>query len=527
NAKGFISMWAMGLNQSRFGVDKNFALLNLSLMTGQVGKKGSGPFSLTGQPNAMGGREVGGMSTLLAAHRDQSNPAHRQEVAKFWKVNQLPDKPGLTATQMFDALDSGELKAIWIICTNPMVSLPQLNKMEKALQNARFVVVQDISNRSDTTQFADLLLPAAGWLEKAGTMTNSDRRINYLPKVIDPPGEALADAEILIRFANAMGYDGFNYQNISEVYDEHCQLTKGTNIDISGLNHARLQKEGSFQWPVPYIDHQGTSRLFTDKKFHTPSQKAVFNVPQQSQIPNERPDDTYPLILTTGRIRDQWHTMTKTGKVNKLNQHYPIPFLEIHPVDAMIRGLKEGDIAEVENERGEVRVKVQITRNIRSGVVFLPMHWGKMLNQKFSRANNLTANRYDPVSKEPDYKYSTVEVTKFIKPKQKICIIGAGAAAYQFIKTYRSINKRDEIHVFSKEQHPFYNRVLLPEYISEHLHWEALEKLKKNELDKLRVKLYPNSTIEKLDREAKQIFDEQDNCYQYDILIGATGSRPF
>ncbi len=527
NAKGFISMWAMGLNQSVFGVDKNVALLNLSLITGHIGKPGSGPLSLTGQPNAMGGREVGGMSTLLAAHRDQQNPQHRAEVARYWEVDDLPAKPGLTATQMFDALDSGELKAIWIICTNPLVSLPHANKMEWALSKAKFVVVQDISHRSDTGKHADLLLPAAGWLEKAGTMTNSDRRITYLPKVLDAPGEALPDAEILCRFAQEMGFPGFDYPDQAAVYTEHCQLTKGTHIDISGLSHERLIKEGSFQWPVPYEDHPGTPRLFTDHQFYTPSQKAQFNVPQGSQRASEPPNLEHPLILTTGRIRDQWHTMTRTGKVNKLNTHYPTPFLEIHPGDALDRNLKEGNLATISNARGEVRVKVRITNTIKPGVVFLPMHWGKVLNHSAGRANNLTANRYDPASKEPDFKYATVQVRKYRKPRQKICVIGAGAAAYRFIQSYRALNKQDEIHVFSREAYPFYNRVLLPEYVSDHLSWEGLEKIKRNELRKLNVHLHGETSVEELDLTQKTLLDSKGFPHHYDVLIGATGSRPY
>lgn len=200
-SEGFMSLWAMGLNQSAVGVDKNTALLNLSLLTGHVGKPGSGPFSLTGQPNAMGGREVGGMANLLAVHKDLANPEHRQEVADFWGVDEISPNPGLTATEMFDALESGKMKAIWIICTNPLVSLPDSRRVEKALAKAKFVVVQEISHKADTAKHADLLLPAAGWLEKEGTMTNSERRISYLPKGINAPGEALSDVEILLRFA--------------------------------------------------------------------------------------------------------------------------------------------------------------------------------------------------------------------------------------------------------------------------------------------------------------------------------------
>ena len=278
-ANGFISMWAMGLNQSSIGSNKNFALINLSLITGQVGKPGSGPFSLTGQPNAMGGREVGGMANLLAVHKDLFNEEHRREVAQFCGVDSISDKAGFTATEMFDALENGKLKAVWIICTNPLVSLPNINSIERAMQNAKFVVVQDISHKSDTVAYADLVLPAAGWLEKEGTMTNSERRISYLPKEINPPGEAKADVEILCEFAKKMGFRGFNYNSTEEIYSEYCAMTKGTNIDISHLNYDRLKNEGTFQWPVPEYRHAGTPRLFEDKKFYTPSEKAIFNVP--------------------------------------------------------------------------------------------------------------------------------------------------------------------------------------------------------------------------------------------------------
>lgn len=527
DAKGFISMWTMGLNQSVIGVDKNLSLLNLSLLTGQIGKPGSGPFSLTGQPNAMGGREVGGMASLLAAHRDLGNPKHRQEVQEFWGGKQIKGEPGLTATEMFDALESGKMKAIWIICTNPIVSLPNAKKIERALEKAHFVIVQDISHNSETTKYADLLLPAAGWLEKEGTMTNSERRISYLPKVIDPPGEALPDAEILWRFAQEMDYGGFDYANASEVYDEYCLMTKGTNIDISGLSHERLKKEGSFQWPVPTAEHRGTPRLFQDQKYFTSNGKAHFNAPRQLYNKSEAPTPEYPLVLNTGRVRDQWHTRTKTGKVKRLLTHIPAPFLEMNKVDAYLRNLKEGDIAVVKSRRGSVRVKVKINYDIRERVVFLPMHWGKILNDDFSRANNLTNDLVDPISKEPDFKYCAVQVEKYKKPKQKIVVVGAGAAAYRFIQTYREKNREDELHIFSKEEHPFYNRVLLPEYVNEELPWESLLKLKQGELKKLKVNLYPNNGIQKINAQEKTVVDDLGQTHTYDLLIMATGSRAF
>ncbi|MBP2833619.1 molybdopterin-dependent oxidoreductase [Aquimarina sp. U1-2] len=527
DAKGFITLWAMGLNQSSVGVYKNNALLNLSLLTGHIGKPGSGPFSLTGQPNAMGGREVGGMANLLAAHKDLSNPNHRREVANFWGGKEISEKPGLTATEMFDALETGKLKAVWIICTNPLISLPNASKIENALKKAKFVIVQDISHNSETTEYADLLLPAAGWIEKEGTMTNSERRITYLNKVVDPPGEALPDAEILWNFARKMGYRGFDYTTVEEVYNEHCLLTKGTNIDVSGLNYNRLKVEGSFQWPVAHANHQGTARLFTDKKFYTDTQRAKFVVPRFTKPTSELLTQDYPLILTTGRVRDQWHTRTKTGKVKKLMNHIPGPYLEINQVDAFLRKIKEGDIVMVKSKRGQVQVTAKVSDAIKHGVVFLPMHWGKPFGNDFGRANNLTTSIVDSISKEPDFKFSAVQVAKYIKPKQKICIIGAGTAAYRFIQTYRQYNTNDEIVVFSKELHPFYNRVLLPEYVSEELSWEQLQKMREGSMNDLNVELSIENPVIEIHRNEKYLIDSKGEKHDYDIVVLATGSRPF
>jgi anaerobic selenocysteine-containing dehydrogenase/NADPH-dependent 2,4-dienoyl-CoA reductase/sulfur reductase-like enzyme/bacterioferritin-associated ferredoxin len=524
-SNGFLSLWAMGLNQSVMGVNKNIALISLNLITGQIGKPGSGPFSLTGQPNAMGGREVGGLATTLAAHRSLSNEEHRNEVAQFWGVRSISDRPGLTATQLVDAMESGNLKAIWIICTNPLVSLPNLHRVEEAFRKARFVVVQDISKRSDTLAFADLILPAAGHFEKEGTMTNSERRISYLSKVVDPPGEALPDTSILCMFAREMGFSGFDYTSSSEIFEEHCALTRGTNLDITGLTHKRLVEEGSFQWPVPSTNLPGTNRLFTDHQFYTPNAKARFlpvDTPE-SQPPNVTP--SLPLILTTGRIRDQWHTMTKTGKVNKLNQHHNRPFLEIHPGDAAAREITEGDVVDVANEKGSVRVTAKVTGEIKRGVVFLPMHWGKIFLTDLGRANNLTSGDVDPYSKQPDFKFSAVEVQKYKRPAEKIIVVGAGAAAYRFLISHRAINSSDEIHVFSKERDPFYNRVLLPEYVNETLAWDRLQKLAKGEFETLDIKLHIENEIVSVNRYRKIVVDRYGQQHRYDKLILASGSR--
>ncbi len=527
NATGFITMWTMGLNQSVVGVNKNLSLINLNLITGQIGKPGAGPFSLTGQPNAMGGREVGGLSNLLPAHRNLANATDREDVEKFWQIplGTINSKPGLTATEMFEALNNGKLKAIWILCTNPLISLPNVRIAEEGLKKAKFVVVQEISNKPETLQYADVVLPAASWLEKEGTMTNADRRISYLGKITNAPGEALPDATIICRFAQKMGYSGFEYKNFSEIYAEHCALTEGTNTDISGLSYDILKQKQSVQWPYPKnANANGTPRLFTDKKFYTPSQKAIIHsFPDSNE--SEQPGKTFPLILTTGRIRDQWHTMSKTGKVNKLKQHISESFLEIHPGDAVHRNIKENDLVEIFNGRGNVRVKAKYSDDIKKGVVFLPMHWGKVLNSDVSRANNLTSNLLDPQSKQPDFKFSAVQVKLYKKEKQKIVIVGAGAGAFGFIKSYRALNADDEIVVFSKENFPFYNRVLLPDYITGAQQWDHLVKMKTEEEFEYNIQLHRGVSIEKIDREQKMVTDSEGNAHSYDILLMATGSR--
>ncbi|MFA6087743.1 molybdopterin-dependent oxidoreductase [Mucilaginibacter sp.] len=524
-AKGFITMWTMGLNQSAIGVNKNLSLINLNLITGHIGKPGSGPFSLTGQPNAMGGREVGGLANLLPAHRELNNPIHREEVQKFWGGSIIQPKPGLTATEMFEALNDGRLKAIWIMCTNPLTSLPNVRLAEEALKKAKFVVVQEISNKPETLAYADVILPAAAWAEKEGTMTNSERRISYLNKIIEPPGEALPDAEIICRFARKMGYKGFDFENPAAIYAEHAKLTAKTNIDISGLSYAILKENKTVQWPYKKKSRtQGTQRLFTDKLFYTPSKKATISAVPDI-LTSEKPDNDYPFILTTGRIRDQWHTMSKTGKVNKLNQHYKQAFVEIHPADAACLQINEADIVTISSRRGEVQVQAKLSAQIKPGVVFLPMHWGKVLNNDLNRTNNVTNDLIDPISKEPDFKYCAVNVKRYQKPFQRIVVIGAGAGAYGFVKSYRELNPDDQITIFSKENHPFYNRVMLPDYISGEQKWEQLVKMKDEEEPAYNISLLRGISIEKIDRINKQVTDSRGIKTSYDVLLIATGSR--
>jgi ferredoxin-nitrate reductase len=523
-SSGFVSLWAMGLNQSVQGVEKNLALINLHLVTGRIGKPGNGPFSLTGQPNAMGGREVGGLSNLLPAHRNLAEPKHRLEVAKFWGSTGISEKPGLTATEMIDALNDGRLKAVWIACTNPLVSLPDLNRVEAALKNARFVVVQDISSRADTLAYADLVLPAATWAEKAGTMTNSERRVSRLAALVPPPGQALPDAEIMTRFARKMGWGAaFDYPSVSDIFDEHVRLTKGTNIDISGLTALRLSEQ-TFQWPVPDQRSGGTPRLFADGKFPRPNGRARLHTSGPLELRHQN-EPGFPLVLTTGRVRDQWHTMTRTGKVAKLGRHEPESFLEIHPDDAAERGIADGALTAVESRSGTTVVRARVTDGIRPGVVFLPMHWGRQGRDAGARANNVTEARLDPRSKQPDLKYQAVEVRLHRPQQRRIVVVGAGAASAEFVRALRREGSEDIIAVLSKEPNPYYNRVQLPHYLEGTHSWESLVTLSLEERRLLGVTVYEGTAAAAIDRAAQTVTDQHGGVHRYDVLVLATGSR--
>jgi len=414
-----MSFWTMGMNQSTSGTDKNNALLNLHLATGQVGKAGCGPFSLTGQPNAMGGREVGGLANMLAAHRDYANPEHRQEVADYWGVDDVPQTPGLTATELFDALESGKVKAVWIACTNPIVSMPDAKRVEAALKKAELVMVSDAYHPTDTTRFAHILFPAAGWAEKEGTMTNSERSITHLQQALPAAGVSRPDWKIAADFGLKLGKfldkdwnAAFCFENTEAVFNEHRGLTKGKDIDITGLSYALLDNEGAQQWPFPEGSEVGeTKRLYENGVFETANGLGHFI--DVSYRPVAEPTDAeYPISLTTGRIRDQWHTMTKTGNVPSLMQHVSIPQLQIHPDDAKARGIDEECLVSVLSRRGRVIAPVQINSDVRIGLVFLPMHWGEM-TASAGRANNVTQPVIDPISKEPEFKHSAVEISVF------------------------------------------------------------------------------------------------------------------
>ena len=414
-----LSLYCQGLNQSSSGTAKNAALINLHLATGQIGKRGAGPFSLTGQPNAMGGREVGGMANLLPGHREVANAGHRAEVARLWGVDALPAAPGKTAVEMFDALLRGRIKLIWIACTNPAQSMPDQRLVREALARAELVVLQETCSNTETAAYADVLLPAAGWAEKEGTVTNSERRITRLHRAVTAPGEARADWQIVVDFAErlearlAPGRPTlFPYQTPEQIFDEHRTTTKGRDLDISGLSYGLLDAAGPQQWPFPAGANEGRARLYEDGIFPTADGRARFVVTQHRGVA-EPADARYPFRLNTGRLRDQWHAMSRTGTVAQLFGHVPEPAIGLHPSDLARRGLASGDLVEVASRRGKIVVAAMAADDVRPGQAFLPMHWGSRFlgGRGNAGVNALTLPAFDPHSKQPELKHAAVKIT--------------------------------------------------------------------------------------------------------------------
>ena len=420
-----LSLYCQGLNQSVQGTQKNAALINLHLATGQIGKPGAAPLSLTGQPNAMGGREVGGMANLLSGHRDLANPAHRAEVAALWGVPDVPAQPGKTAVEMFEAVRCGEIKALWIACTNPAQSMPDLNLIKESLDAAEFVVMQEAFLNTDTVPYADVLFPASTWGEKEGTVTNSERCISRVRSAISPPGEARHDWHIVVDFARRLAqklgkHNVLDYANTEAIFNEHRTTTLDRDLDIGGLSYALLESAGPQQWPIPQGAQQGRKRLYEDGVFPTPSGKARFA--NTAYVPvAEDTDVRYPLHLNTGRMRDQWHGMSRTGGVGRLFSHVEEPLLSMHADDMQRRGMAEGDIAQVNSRRGKLTLRVAASSEMRAGQVFVPMHWGSQFMSGLG-VNALTLSAFDPQSKQPELKHAAVQVKKLDLPWQMVAM---------------------------------------------------------------------------------------------------------
>ena len=424
-----LSLYCQGLNQSVHGTDNNAALINLHLATAQIGKPGAGPLSLTGQPNAMGGREVGGMANLLSAHRDLGNAAHRREVAELWGVADVPAQPGKSAVNLFRALHEGEVKAVWIACTNPAQSMPDAGFVQAALARADFVVLQEAYRNTDTAQFADVLLPAASWGEKEGTVTNSERAISRVRAAAAAPGSARPDWEIAVDFALRLGarlgdaraLRMFPYQGPEQVFDEHRESTRGRDLDITGLSYRKLEAEGPQQWPLREGEANGRARLYEDGIFPTPSGRARF-VCARHHGTHEKVDARYPLHLNTGRLRDQWHGMSRTGTVARLFNHAPEPSVMMHPNDARRRRLVEGDLVRIKSRRGELVLRLALSADMRPAQVFMPMHWGSQF-MSGAGVNALTLSAFDPISHQPELKHAAVQVEKAELPWQMSALV--------------------------------------------------------------------------------------------------------
>ena len=407
-----VTLFSMGSNQSAQGVAKGSAVINVHLATGRIGKPGAAPFSITGQPNAMGGRESGGMATTLAAHMDFSD-ADRDRVQRFWGSPAIAPAPGLKAVDMFEAVHSGQVKAIWIMATNPAVSMPDAGRVREALAKCPFVVVSEAMAQTDTNAFAHVKLPALTWGERDGTVTNSERRISRQRPMFPAPGEARSDWAIVADVAARMGHaDAFAWRTSGEVFREYARLTAFENeggrfLNLGPLARAAYNDMAPIQWPVTSAG--GTARLFEDGVFQTPCGQARM-VPTTPKPPAEATTGGFPLSLNTGRVRDQWHTMTRTALAPELNLHAPEPYVEIHPDDAVEAGLTEGMLARVRTPRGEAVAIAKITDRQRQGSLFMPMHWTAAFAPQ-GRSNHLIGPHRDAASGQPEFKHTPARLS--------------------------------------------------------------------------------------------------------------------
>ncbi|MCJ8520973.1 assimilatory nitrate reductase catalytic subunit [Pseudorhizobium tarimense] len=414
-----VTCYSQGVNQSSSGTDKVNAILNCHLATGRIGRPGTGPFSLTGQPNAMGGREVGGLANMLAAHMAIENAEDRDRVQRFWGSPAIAERPGLKAVDLFRAVADGRVKALWIMATNPVVSMPDADAVEAAIRACPFVVVSDILRQTDTARHAHVLLPSLGWGEKSGTVTNSERRISRQRAFLDPPGEAQADWWQLAEVARRMGFGrAFAYEGPADIFSEHAALSAFENagtrdFDIGaygGLTINAYNEIAPFQWPQPAGQVNSETRFFADGGFYHTDRKARFVAVKPRETDRTRPD--YPFTLNTGRVRDQWHTMTRTGKSARLSSHIAEPFAELHPRDAMEIGVGNAELVEIRSQQGRAIVRALITERQARGSIFMPIHWNDQFAAR-ARINTVVPATTDEFSGQPASKNVAISVRRF------------------------------------------------------------------------------------------------------------------
>ncbi|MBR1283358.1 molybdopterin-dependent oxidoreductase [Bradyrhizobium sp. AUGA SZCCT0177] len=414
-----VTMYSQGVNQSAQGTDKVNAILNCHLATGRIGKPGASPFSLTGQPNAMGGREVGGLANQLAAHMGFT-PADIDRVRRFWKAPRIATHEGLKAVQMFEAIARGEIKALWVIGTNPAVSLPNADAISAALKKLElFVVSENVISNDTVDAGAQVLFPAQAWGEKSGTVTNSERRISRQRAFLSAPGEARPDWWIIGEIAKRLGFGAaFNFATAADIFREHAALSAfendgGRDFDIGGLqalSDEAFDAMAPVQWPIR-LDAQPQARFFAEGGFFAGEQKARFIAPETPALRTET-TAARPLRLNTGRVRDQWHTMTRTGMSPRLGQHLPEPFVEVHPDDAARHGVADGDFARVTTDYGQCTLRVVVSERQQRGMLFAPIHWSAV-TATGARVGSLVAPLTDPFSGQPENKATPASITPY------------------------------------------------------------------------------------------------------------------
>ncbi|WP_075180190.1 nitrate reductase [Neptunomonas phycophila] len=420
NNERVVTLFSQGINQSSSGVDKGNAIINCHLLTGKIGKPGAAPFSITGQPNAMGGREVGGLANQLAAHMDFKKPEHIDRVARFWNATNMAKNEGLKAVDMFDAVADGRIKAIWIMATNPVVSMPDADRIKAALQSCDLVIVSDSQAMTDTSQYADVCFPATTWAEKDGTVTNSERFISRQRGYLLPPGDAKHDWQAICEVAKRLGFEeAFNYENSADIFREHAALSGFENDDerdfdislLSQISNAEYHNLTPIQWPVNARHPNGRSRFFDDGRFYTADKKANL-IAVQPRLPTYTPNSGQ-VTLNTGRIRDQWHTMTRTGKSARLLEHIASPTVQIHPETARQQAIANNALVKLSDRGISYIARAEITESVRADSLFIPMHWNDMF-ASHARANSLVRPISDALSGQPEFKHSPVTITPLV-----------------------------------------------------------------------------------------------------------------
>ena len=424
-SKATLSLYCQGLNQSSSGTAKNAALINMHLATKQIGKPGAGPLSLTGQPNAMGGREVGGMANLMSGHRDLANAAHREEIQKLWSVSSVPSTPGKTAVEMFQAAADGQIKVLWIVCTNPAQSMPDQAVVRKAMERAELVIVQEAFATTATCAYADILLPATTWGEKEGTVTNTERRVSRVRSAVAAPGETRNDWSIGAEFSRRLEkllppkspQTLFDYPTPESVWLEHRESTRGRDLDITGMSYALLEAM-PLQWPMKEGETVGKERLYENNVFPTADGKARFVNTVYRPVAEPR-ESRFPFSLTTGRLRDQWHGMSRTGTLGKLFGHVAEPTVQMNIQDMTRRLIQEGDLVHVTSKRGSILLPVQASKEVGMSQAFIAMHWGEEFlsgqssnGERLAGVNAITTSSFCPTSKQPELKHAAVKILK-------------------------------------------------------------------------------------------------------------------